>query len=111
MTPVKTLLLALILAAVIVLPSSAVNVTYPQKYYDLQNQADSNVTGFSAWDSRGGGGMSAYYFEMQRQIILLEKQNELLAEQNALLANQSLIGHKITCTGRVAGDCNEWTVT
>ena len=130
----KILLLGLILAAVVVLPSFAAKATswnwtesnlnwtpeYPQEYYSLGSLVDNYLSAEHVnnsfqnqldWNSNLGAYASlASARELRRQTILLEQQNELLAEQNALLANQSLVGHKIICTGSVPGTCNEWTV-
>jgi hypothetical protein len=113
----KILLLALILTAVIVLPSYAANVTYPQEYYTLSKYKDEivNSGNFSIKDDMGGPSAELTlinYYELRRQTILLEQQNELLAEQNTLLANQTITGRKLRCTFYVngVGSCGEWTV-
>ena len=114
----KILLLALILAAVIALPSCAADVTYPQDYYTLSKYNDEivNSENFSIrGDMRGPSAELTLitYYELRRQTILLEEQNKLLTEQNALLANQTLTGRKLVCTNyyNMAGACSEWTVT
>lgn len=124
---IKILLLTLILAAVIALPSCAANITYSDEYYSLGEQADAlnawhlkssimnpDLIKADRWNSNGqmvaDPSALASIYELRRQTILLEKQNKLIAEQNALLSNQSLVGHKITCTGGTPVVCNEWTI-
>ncbi len=95
----QTLIALLILAAMLVLPAAAANVTNPQEYYDqgslvdayFQSNPVSTTTGYNLqWsDNIGAFASLATARELRRQTILMEKQNELLAEQNELLRNQS----------------------
>ena len=106
----KILLLALILAAVIVLPSCATNLIYPGGYYSITNRINEAYSSRELTSMNTDGAFMAA-LELHRQNYLIEKQNELLAEQNALLANQSLVGHTFTCTDSIGARCLAWTVT
>ena len=101
---IKKVLCLMILAAMLVLPAAAANVTYPQDYYDLQNKQYqilhpvgigflSNTTYDMRWTvtnaGMSGDAGEVIFLELRRQTILMEKQNELLAEQNELFRNQS----------------------
>jgi hypothetical protein len=93
-------ILALLLAALVVPVVSAAPVEYPSEYSDLKQLVDNWMYGNGLRD-RGYSDVAfqrATLYELRRQSILMEKQNELLAEQNELLGklvNQSM--PKETC--------------
>ena len=111
---IKKVLCLMILAAMLVLPAAAANVTYPQDYYDLQNEQYqilhpvgigflSNTTYDMRWTvtnaGMSGDAGEVIFLELRRQTILMEKQNELLAEQNEILKNQSITEKLVAVTG------------
>lgn len=97
------LFLALAIVAMCCVPVMAANVTYPQEYYDLGDRSwklsVDNQMSLSDWRI-----YTATYYELRRQTILMEKQNELLAEQNELigrLVNATEIKFECKATGYV----------
>lgn len=89
------LISVLVLLSLLVLPAMAANVTYPQEYYTYYTEAkehidsaiDANRLYDITFDPIRDTGIANYY-ELRRQTILMEKQNELLAEQNELMRMQ-----------------------
>jgi len=84
--------------------ASAANITYSEEYYKLGLQADElnkwhlvdnvmspDLVSRNAWRSNGqmvsDASALASFYELRRQTILMEKQNELIAEQNEMLRN------------------------
>ena len=93
MRSMPVLLIALTLALFIPhMVAADVNVTYPQEYYELEQQANALIfpIGPDSYYFNGYDGTSARIgvisdLELRRQTILMEKQNELLAENNQLM--------------------------
>ena len=91
------LLFALFVALLVSHAGATTNVTYPQEYYDLSNNADVIYNHCSSGgDSSGAGNWmwcTNYMFQeltSQREKaiqIAVEKNNELVSEQNDLLRN------------------------
>lgn len=81
----KSKLFVILLLLICASPVLAANVTYPQEYYTLGSWSDDVKSTFITsghiitFDS-GGTASIGSYFELRRQIILMEKQNELQAE-------------------------------
>lgn len=84
MKHIFVLVIAMLLCAGCV-PVSAANVTYPQEYYDLKVRADNHTNAGMTWDSQNTAHLWSVFYELRRQTILMEKQNELIAEQNEML--------------------------
>jgi hypothetical protein len=100
----KYFMVIMIVMTVFILPSSAVNLTYPDEYYRLGNMTSGffaksiNMNEIPTWSAQA---TIATAVELRIQNILLEKQNELLAEQNELMKIQ--INQTIICDETVSG--------
>lgn len=88
--------------------ASAASITYSEEYYKLGLQADElnkwhlvdnvmspDLVSRNAWKSTGqmvsDASALASFYELRRQTILMEKQNELIAEQNEMLKNRTMV--------------------
>jgi hypothetical protein len=116
LTQTSVFLLALIVVFLAVAPVSALNLVYPDEYYDLGNESW-HVAGARVNDF---GQYFGIYSELRRQNILLERQNELISDLTAVLANQSqksnspqqvIPSMKWECTSSGSQGCFGWMVT
>jgi len=109
-------LLSLLILIMLVVPVSA--ITYSKEYYlwgntslDNFGYVSTNVpsNGLVSHDYAAQYLLSAQWFELRRQTILMEKQNELLEERNNLTRQQ--MGMKLRCTQNglaMYGGCLEY---
>lgn len=84
-----TFLSLLLIPACLVIPAHA--VVYNEEYHQISDKLSvmslDNLTSFEiAWGGIVYWDIASYY-ELRRQTILMEKQNELVEEQNGLLRN------------------------
>jgi hypothetical protein len=94
---IRHTLFILLIAAILCVPVSAANVMYPQEYYTLGNATSSWISDVLTNSLLATNMDSIRNFEMHRQSILMEMQNELLAEQNELLRAQ--MNATLVCVG------------
>jgi hypothetical protein len=87
----RSIILILLIATILCVPVSAADVTYPQEYYTLGNATSSWISDVLTNSLLAANMDSIRNFEMHRQSILMEMQNELLAEQNELIKRQMLV--------------------
>lgn len=102
----KPYILSILIIAMLVVPVSA--ITYSEEYYKLESRVAMYIDPIK--DMRNAfsydlDAQLATFYEIRRQIILMEKQNELLEEQNNLTRQQ--MNMTLVCTGRVnsMGNC------
>lgn len=84
-------------------------ITYPQEYYNLKTKEQDILdgSGFIGYDGNAAKYAAAISFELRRQTILMERNNELLQEQVNLLKAQK--DAKLKCkTTEYRGACMEY---
>ena len=106
MSKLVTIIILFVLIISTVIPVQAVNLTYPDEYYHLwekENIPEGKMSGAYYMNGREFPTVGLFqWYELRRQTILMEKQNELIAEQNELLTKQfslSFTCHRYTQTG------------
>lgn len=88
MKPTIFLISLLLILACLVIPAQA--VVYSEEYYTLDSAISKYFDVVENISPRWSYELDAQvitYYELRRQTILMEKQNELLEEQNGLLRN------------------------
>lgn len=113
-SPILGTLLALAMLALVCAPVVAANVTYPQEYYTLGLMSNKVLGKLSIQPESVSvtNPATVTAWELRRQTILMEKQNELLAEQNELmgrLVNATEIKFVCTTTGYVQ-QASYWSI-